>query len=68
MQLREGVTRSSEERIRMWIMSGGDAEVAAALKKKRFLQKSLRDLFEKKNTATGGDERTLHKQRADEVE
>ena len=43
-----------EERIQMWIMSGGDAEVAEAFKKKRFLQKSLRDLFEKKIPLPGG--------------
>ena len=43
-----------EERIQMWIMSGGDAEVAAASKKKRFLQKSLRDLFERKIPLPGG--------------
>ena len=36
-----------EERIQMWIMAGGDAEVAASFRKKRFLQKSLRDLFER---------------------
>lgn len=36
-----------EERIQMWIMAGGDAEVAASFRKKRFLQKSLQDLFER---------------------
>lgn len=43
-----------EERIQMWIMSGGDSKVAAAFKKKRFLQKSLRDLFERKIPLPGG--------------
>ena len=43
-----------KDRIQMWIMAGGRAEVAAAFKKKRFLQKSLRDLFEKKILLPGG--------------
>ena len=43
-----------EEKIQMWILSGGDAEVVSAFKKKRFLQKSLTDLFRNKKPLPDG--------------
>ena len=42
----------------MWILAGGSAEVASAFKKKRFLQKSLQDLFQNKTPLPDG--MTIH--------
>ena len=47
-----------EEKIQMWILAGGSAEVASAFKKKRFLQKSLQDLFQNKTPLPDG--MTIH--------